>query len=755
MIHLFTAIFKMSITASYVAVAVIIIRMFLKKAPKVFSYILWSAVLIRLVCPVTFDSNFSFLGFLQARTKAGVYTTAIDTASYALLDTGAVQNTSAGSGMDNTVNTLLPSAMQIESVNLIQIIMNIVSIIWLIGVIILILYSIISYVKVGNKLKTSILIRDNIFETDKINTPFVCGFVKPKIYIPAGLSESELSYILAHEQTHIRRLDYIIKPIAFFALIIHWFNPIIWLSFALMSKDMEMSCDESVLKELGRDIRVTYSNSLLSLSVKRSGFAMGSPLAFGESDIKSRIKNVLAYKKPAFWVSIAAIIGVSLLILVLTANPQSDQTVQKAYSEYNAEILIANKTPYVGNNSKVVALIDAMCLPKGITRDKVELQTSKTPYGITINLIMKDASEITVNNAISGDAFYKNSILMFALIDNVDIITCKIIDDTGRFDGAAYSFTYTREMVNELLGEDVRVYSDSADTLGRLIQRLEDLLFDIKPDTQNVENSKIESNIRIIMSSPLHSSNPNDYIKAHPNEYENILKMGDKALDYLLDQFKKSNKNNDLRGHIMMRLCKEILGDSNNVKDEWLSPQEWFNKLSPYNETKLPDFLSNSLNSVEQIVYSASLKQYSIVDNGFTIVAPTIFGSYEEGNKLRVFVTVFSNRYRLYDKTLSEVGGSLVPAAITYTKNEDGSYELDEYLEAMDGAYWLKSIKEYCVMPVSKKEIKGLYDKIVEDYRSNNNRSELLMKNLVEHLKANNQKGVVLKRITGEIVPLT
>lgn len=134
-----------------------------------------------------------------------------------------------------------------------------------------------------NNVRTATLVRDNIFETDRIDSPFVCGFIKPKIYVPINLPEQELSYILAHEQTHIRRLDYLVKPFAFLVLIIHWFNPIMWLSFALMSKDMEMSCDESVIRRMGSDRKASYSNSLLSLAVKRSGLLVGSPLAFGES----------------------------------------------------------------------------------------------------------------------------------------------------------------------------------------------------------------------------------------------------------------------------------------------------------------------------------------------------------------------------------------------------------------------------------------------------------------------------------------
>jgi len=797
MTSLFTDILNMSITASYVAIAVIIIRIFLKKVPKVFSYVLWLPVLIRLVFPFTFSSNFSLFSFIKTNTQ-----TSTGALAYVPNNIGLMRNPSVDVGINrinNVVNSSLPAGKIATSVNPMQIIMGIASIIWVVGIVILLGYSIITYLKLKSSVRTATLVKDNIFETDIITTPFVCGFIKPRIFVPVGMSENELSYILEHEQTHIDRLDYLIKPFAFLVLIIHWFNPLIWLSFALMSKDMEMSCDESVLKKMGNDIKGSYANSLLSLSVKRSRVLIGSPLAFSESKIKSRIKNIISYKKPAFGIIAITMIVTIALIVVFTANPKNEQSPisEAMYAKYNISSLISNKTLYIGNSGKVVALIDAMPLPAGIVRDTVELQTLKEPYGMTINLTMNDASNVTVRGAIDTGTFYRNSILLFSLVDNVDIINYKVVDSTGKYDGAAYGFTYTREMVDKLMGEDVRTYAVSTDKLKILIDRLKSMFVDVKvdssyndtttaietdvttaiatettkaidtttaiaTDTTKEEKDQIEKYLKVIMSADT-SSNPNDYIKAHDIEYQSILKMGDNALNYLLAQFEETPNNNDLRGHIMMALCKELLGDRNNVTDESLSPQDWVLQLKPYEEIELSDFHANVSDKIEQLVYDAAVKQYSQSngkkpsppDYGFTVVAPTIFGSYEEGNNLKIIVTVYSSRFRLYEKTLSNVGGSVIPAAITYTKNADGSYTLDEYLEAKDGSYFGKSIKEFCVMPVSKKEITGLYDKILKDYASNKNRSELLMENLIEHLKANNQKGIVLKQIPDGLVPLT
>jgi beta-lactamase regulating signal transducer with metallopeptidase domain len=564
----------MSITASYVALAIIAIRLFLKRVPKIFSYILWLPVLIRLVIPFSFSSKISLFSFLRAKAK-----TSSGIIEYVQNNIGNVQNPVIDAGT-NTVNNVIDkpvSAISTTGVSSIQTIMELAGCIWIIGIVALLIYSIISYYKVIKNVRYATLVKGNIFKADNINTPFVCGFIKPKIFIPAGINENELSYILKHEQTHIKRLDYIVKPIAFLAVVIHWFNPLMWLSFALMSKDMEMSCDESVIKQMGNDIKGSYSNSLLTLSIKRSGLTV-SPLAFGEKNIKSRIKNIISYKKPAVWVVAAGVIITALLMVVLTTNTGDAQVTAPAiYSGFNLENLMKNKTLYVGNNSKVVGLIDSIPLPNGFKRETIELQTSSKPYGLTINLNMKDSSNAMANGVLSS--LYNDSVLLFSLIDNVDIIEYKLSDKTGNYDAAAYTFTHTRDNVQEFMGEDVRLYSDNTESLKKLINKLSGMSFYESTSGQGIIGNQIEKQLKVIMSSPMQSSNPYDYINAHKTEYQSIIKIGDVALNYMLDQF-ETGKNSGLRGYIMMVLCKEILGDRNNVTDASLPPNEWYSKLS-------------------------------------------------------------------------------------------------------------------------------------------------------------------------------
>lgn len=249
---LFTTVLNMSITASYVAIGVMMIRLGLRRAPRVYSYALWSAVLIRLLTPVTFASAFSLLGFLrfdgaQEDPNRLIYVPqAIGQAVQPAVATGIAP-------IDTLVNRALPAATEAASMNPMQFLVACASTVWLAGVAVLLAHGVYSYVRIAGRVRTATRLRGNVYESDRIHAPFVFGLRKPRIYVPVGLGAAELGYIVAHEETHIRRRDYLVKPLAYVAAAIHWFNPLAWISFRLASKDMEMACDESVLKSLGSE----------------------------------------------------------------------------------------------------------------------------------------------------------------------------------------------------------------------------------------------------------------------------------------------------------------------------------------------------------------------------------------------------------------------------------------------------------------------------------------------------------------------
>jgi bla regulator protein BlaR1 len=326
MTGLFLAVLDMSLTASYVVLVVLVIQLLLRKAPKILSYLLWVGVLFRLVCPFSFESSLSLIPPRPEIVPAAVLAGApVDNSGSGLTETMVPVDQAAGAFWTSvdSYSGISPAGIPIE----------VWTGIWLLGIAVLLTTSVVTYLRLKQRLATATLVQDNIFETDRIQTPFVLGFVKPRIYLPLGIAETERVYILQHEQTHIRRLDHLIKPAAFFVLIMHWFNPLIWLAFVLMGRDMEMSCDESVIRTMGNEAKTGYSDSLLSISVRRSGFILGSPIAFGESDIKSRIRNILNYRQPALWVFVLTVAAVAVLLVLVTTNPREHDPVRRQFPD--------------------------------------------------------------------------------------------------------------------------------------------------------------------------------------------------------------------------------------------------------------------------------------------------------------------------------------------------------------------------------------------------------------------------------------
>lgn len=309
---LFLQIINMSITSSYVILFVIVARLFLKKAPKIFSYGLWGIGFFRLIFPFSFESIFSLIRISTKTIPENIAYTQIPR-----IESGIM-------AVDGVVNRVLPAPVVGASVNPMQIWIIVGSVVWVMGLVVLLIYSILGTLKLSKKLKSATHLYNNIYGIDTIKTPFVFGLLNPKIYLPNNLSKTEEDYIIKHEETHIKRKDHIIKFTAFLVVAIHWFNPFVWLAFYLMGEDMELSCDESVIKEMGNEIKKDYSNSLLALSTGKRIIG-GSPIAFGENNTKTRVKNILNYKKPKFWVALLAVIVIIGLSIGLLSNQPKDE----------------------------------------------------------------------------------------------------------------------------------------------------------------------------------------------------------------------------------------------------------------------------------------------------------------------------------------------------------------------------------------------------------------------------------------------
>ena len=337
------ALLNMSLTAGIVILCVIAARLFLKRAPKIFSYALWAVVLFRLLCPVSLPSPFSLLGALDApaRQASPVVSTVTYVQPQRQTEDIQPQVAKPEAPVSDPVTPVAPGEPKIPTVDWTAV----AAWVWLAGAAGMAGYSVFTLLRLRRRLVGSLHLRDNLYLADHISTPFVLGLVRPRIYLPSTLTEGEMGYIIRHEQYHIRHGDHVVKVVAFAALCLHWFNPLVWVAFVLAGKDMEMRCDEAVVKELGENVKADYSASLLTLATGRLTIA-GTPLAFGEGDPKGRIRNLLGWKRPRVWLSAVACIACVAVIAACAANPagQSSQTPTGSSGQYESMEDFAQQT---------------------------------------------------------------------------------------------------------------------------------------------------------------------------------------------------------------------------------------------------------------------------------------------------------------------------------------------------------------------------------------------------------------------------
>ena len=309
----FLKLVNLSISASWLILAVLVLRFVLKKAPKWVMPFLWGVVALRLVCLFSIESALSLIP--SAETIPSEIVT--ETREPVLYEQAT---------LDIVTNPTLPSAAEIPvgvSRQQAQVDFNIYSVLWLAGMAALLVHALVSAGKLKRKLATAILLRDNIYESEFVDSPFVFGVVKPNIYLPMHMDEGTAAYVIAHEHAHLARRDHWWKVLGYLVLALHWFNPLVWVAYILFCRDIELACDEKVVKGLDGAARADYSQALLSCAAPKRAVA-ACPLAFGEGNIKTRVKSALHYKKPAFWVAAAAVLAVVIVAVCFLTNPRSD-----------------------------------------------------------------------------------------------------------------------------------------------------------------------------------------------------------------------------------------------------------------------------------------------------------------------------------------------------------------------------------------------------------------------------------------------
>ncbi len=310
MSELFLKIVNMSISASWVVIAVLTLRFCLKKAPKWVNVLLWGIVAVRMVFPFSIESVLSLI------PSAETISPSIMMEQSPSVQTGAP-------ALNHVINPVISGSFTPApgaSANPLQIWIPVLAGIWLFGIAALFLYSAVSYWRLRRKVCEAVILRGNIYQSEKVCSPFVLGIIRPKIYLPYHMDSREMDHVIAHEQTHIRRKDHWWKPLGFLLLTTHWFNPLMWLSYILLCRDIELACDEKVIRKMSNEQRADYTQALVACSVDRR-LITACPLAFGEIGVKERVKSVMNYKKPAFWIVLASVIVCAVIAVCFLTNP--------------------------------------------------------------------------------------------------------------------------------------------------------------------------------------------------------------------------------------------------------------------------------------------------------------------------------------------------------------------------------------------------------------------------------------------------
>lgn len=601
--EIFSQILSMDITGSMAILLVLGIRLLLQKAPKRYSYFLWGIVWFRLICPVTFSSIFSVLNVLDlSGVTNGETAQSFQTGQMS----GGAQEPVGQAYKEIPMAGLTKELEPMPNDAFFRQPETFWSVIWLAGVVILAIAGIVSTVKLQRKLACSMKLRDNIYLADYIETPFVFGLLKPRIYLPSPLPLREREFVILHEQCHINRKDNLIRAAAYVTLCAHWFSPLVWLSFLLSGKDMEMSCDEAVMRNMEGDMREEYAKTLLRLSTGKWRIA-GAPLAFGEGSLKGRIQNIMNYKKQKAFVGAAAGLICIIGAVCLATNP----TPEKSKPEKEAEAVVRiqeEEPPLTGTEAAETetALHNVFDADLIKAAQKAVFEHNADGYGMEYDIACCDFAKLETDY---GKEDAKNGVQTvtaygWAYYAQYAFSTYGIKDVGSSHVPVALTFTLDQEGYHlkeyweprdgSYFASDVKrkfpasVAADGLDSQKFVLGQTQACY------KQAVESGELDADFiienllnQICESLPEESSNPQDYIRAHDGEYMELRNYGEFTIQYCLDRFYQGEpeEKSGLKGHIMALICEELLGIKGIIPVQAKTAstgQEWFEALAAH-----------------------------------------------------------------------------------------------------------------------------------------------------------------------------
>ena len=448
MTDIFLRIVELSWQAGVLALAVMLARLALRRAPKWAVCLLWALVAVRLVLPFSLQSPVS-LQAVQSPVAAALYE--LPQTQEAAQKTDEVLSGGSAEPVMPLPPTEIVTAQPVPAPKPVMTV-SLLAAIWLAGVVMMLTYMLVSYLGIYRRVCTAVRLEDNVYRCGSWGTPFVLGLLRPRIYVPEGMDDAALPQVLAHERCHIRRGDHIVKPLAFLLLALHWFNPVLWAAYVLLGRDMENACDERVLRDVDGAGRAAYSRALVACAVRQRPAAV-CPLAFGEVAVQERVKNAMNGKKPAVWAAVLLAIAAAVIAVCFLTSPGRREP--SADGAWDAETLYALRTPYVGDNSAVGRILNAVGLDKmGADSDwdfTMQLSTEQEPYGLTL-LYTYDSESFLGYGPTWAQRMRAGGYLTMALIDNAEWVAWQENGtETGRVaNDGAYDIAAARQSVDGL-----------------------------------------------------------------------------------------------------------------------------------------------------------------------------------------------------------------------------------------------------------------------------------------------------------------
>ena len=448
MADVFLRIVELSWQAGVLALAVMLARLALRRAPKWAVCLLWVLVAVRLVLPFSLQSPVS-LQAAQSPVTAVLYE--LPQTQEAAQKTDEVLSGSSAEPVTPLPPAEIVTAQPVPAIKPVMTV-SLLAAVWLAGVVMMLTYMLVSYLGIYRRVRTAVRLEDNVYRCGAWGTPFVLGLLRPRIYVPEGMDDAALPQVLAHERCHIRRGDHLVKPLAFLLLALHWFNPVLWAAYVLLGRDMENACDERVLRGVDGAGRAAYSRALVACAVRQRPAAV-CPLAFGEVAVQERVKNAMNGKKPAVWAAVLLVIAAAVIAVCFLTSP--GRRGPSADGAWDAKTLYALRTPYVGDPSAVGRILNAVGLDKmGADSDwdfAMQLSTEQEPYGLTL-LYTYDSDSFLGHGPTWAQRMRASGYLTMALIDNAEWVAWQENGtEMGRVtNDGAYDITAARQSVDGL-----------------------------------------------------------------------------------------------------------------------------------------------------------------------------------------------------------------------------------------------------------------------------------------------------------------